>query len=118
MVKFLLTGVVAAALFPVAAHAAYGAIAFSSETGATGYSYSAQTRRAAENAAMANCQKYGGGCFIAIWFRSSCGALAIGSDWGWGTAWATSREAAGRAALASCRKNDDGCEIVQRVCSG
>lgn len=118
MIRFVLAAAVSAALYPATAYADFGAIAFSQQTGAHGYSYGAESRGQAENIALKNCRAYGGGCFIAIWFRNSCGALAVGSEWGWGSSHAGDRGQAGRRALANCRQNDDGCQVVQRVCSG
>ena len=55
----------------------HGAIAFSEETGAVGYSYDHPTRDAAETKALEEC---GPGCKVVQWFRNACGALATGDN--------------------------------------
>ncbi|HEV7253768.1 MAG TPA: DUF4189 domain-containing protein [Mesorhizobium sp.] len=118
MHRIVLAAGLAAALFPAVAHADYGAIAFSQQTGAVTYSYSAGSKGSADSAALKRCRRYGGGCFIAIRFRNACGAIAVGSEWGYGISWADNREDAGWQAMSNCNEHDDGCEIRQRVCSG
>ena len=91
----------------------YGAIAYSTGSGAVGYSYDYGSRYAAEARALNEC---GGGCFIATWFRNACGALAVGPR-GWGAAWANSRSGAERAALGYCAQNTAGCYVKRWVCT-
>ena len=78
-----------------------GAIAYSSATGAHGYSYDYDTRDGAEQRALNECAGYGGGCEAALWFRNACGALAVGAD-GWGTGWDINRSGAESNAIAKC----------------
>ena len=117
----LTTGLAAAAVMagsvPLAAAANFGAIAYSNTTGAYGYSYDYGSRRSAEQAALANCRSNGSGCKVVIWFQNSCGALAIGSDFGWGAAWASSRSQAERSAMRYCRQNSSGCHIAAYSCT-
>ncbi|MEZ5800215.1 MAG: DUF4189 domain-containing protein [Nitratireductor sp.] len=65
----------------------FGAIAYSPNTGAHGYSYDYSSRGEAETYAMNECRKYAGDCRVAIWFRNACGALAVGNIGGWGSGW-------------------------------
>lgn len=101
-----------------AALADYGAIAFSSQTGAHGYSYNAGSRGQAERVALANCRSYGRGCRVVIYFRNACGALAVGAGYGSGYAWAPDRFSAERRALQECSVRTGGCQVIRWVCSG
>lgn len=118
MFKTVLAASVALALFPATAHADYGAIAFSQKTGAVSFSYNAKSKGQADQAALKRCKKYGSGCFIAVRFWDSCAAIAVGSAYGYGVAWADNREDAGWQAMANCNEHDYDCAIRQRVCSG
>jgi hypothetical protein len=69
----------------------FGAIAFSSSSGATGYSYDYDSRDGAEERALQEC---GPGCKVVLWFKNACGALAVGEGSGYGTGWASSRSEA------------------------
>jgi hypothetical protein len=105
------------ALFGSAARAAddnFGAIAFSSGTGATGYSYDYDSRDDAEERALQEC---GPGCKVVLWFKNGCGALAVGEGNGSGTGWAASRTEAENLAIGYCRQNTSGCEISRWACT-
>jgi hypothetical protein len=92
----------------------FGAIAFSSESGATGYSINVVSRDAAAERALQQC---GSGCRLAVRFHNACGALAIGRN-GWGSAWAFQRRPAEFRALELCRERTSDCKVKVLVCSG
>ena len=94
----------------------YGAIAYSSSSGAHGWSIDYRSRAAAENAALANCQQHAADCSVPIWFRNACGALAVGSN-GYGSGWGTSRSIAESIALRGCRVHSGGCLIRRWACT-
>lgn len=96
----------------------YGAIAYSTQTGAHGYSHNYPSRRTAEKEAVANCRKFGGrNCSVTVWFYERCGALATGSDRGWGSSSHQNKQRANAEAMSFCRKHDRNCKIVASVCS-
>jgi hypothetical protein len=92
----------------------YGAIAFSQDSGATGYAYNFRRRDLAEERALEEC---GHGCRVVIWFRNACGALATGKNNGYGTGWGTSRGIAERIALNKCAENTRNCSIARWACT-
>jgi Domain of unknown function (DUF4189) len=92
----------------------YGAIAFSTDSGAHGYSYDFGSRGEAEERALQEC---GSGCEVVLWFKNSCGALAAGEGNGYGTAWAGNREAAEDAALRVCAQNAGNCSVKAWACT-
>jgi len=94
----------------------YGAIAYSFENGASGYSYEYRSRRAAEAVALRNCRRGGEDCRIIVWFRNGCAALAVGSN-GHGYAWTSSRRSAERNALRKCRGYTDECQVIVWACT-
>ncbi|MEM8854676.1 MAG: DUF4189 domain-containing protein [Devosia sp.] len=101
-----------------AAAQTYGAIAYSSRTGAYGYSYDYSSRGAAERRALRECRKRAGGCVIATWFRNSCGALATAPRGGWGAHWGNNRRQAQRKALRRCRQEgNNNCRIAVVTCA-
>jgi hypothetical protein len=95
----------------------FGAIAFSQATGGYGSSYDYGTRRAAEARAMSECNSRNRGCKVAIWFKNSCGAVATGSNNGWGSAWACSPDGAQRSAITYCRQNTRNCQVLAWACT-
>ena len=116
--KLLKLAAGAAMLLAGAAHAeSFGAISISPETGATGWSFNAQSRWRAEDISQGNCYDYAGDCRVAIWFRNACGAVARGPD-GWGADWGESPRSAQRAAIAACSRHSDGCRVIRWQCSG
>jgi hypothetical protein len=94
----------------------YGAFGYSPSTKAYGWSYDYPSRSAAESTALANCGKQANDCIVALWFRNSCGALAIGSN-GYGTAWASQRSGAENQAPAVCRRHTKDCAVKHWVCT-
>jgi serine/threonine-protein kinase len=113
-----LAGLVLAVAPPSMASASeFGAIAFSPSTGAHGYAFNHNSRRAAERAAMNGCRGYGGGCRIVVWFSDACAALAVGDGYGYGYSWAESRNQAQNRAIRECNTQTSSCEVVRWVCS-
>lgn len=94
----------------------YGAIAYSPSTKVYAWSYDYPSRGAAESEALSKCRKQASDCIVPLWFRDSCGALAIGSG-GYGTAWATERSNAERQALVVCRRHSKDCAVKRWVCT-
>src|SRR5262245_61101918 len=90
----------------------FGAIAYSPTTRAHGWAYDYGSREDAESRAMAKCSRHAGDCFVPVWFRSACGALAIGVD-GYGSGWGASRKLAETYALQSCNRYSGGCAVVR-----
>ncbi len=116
--RLLVLGVVAAtALAASATQAAadnFGAIAYSTGSGAIGYSYDYGSRDEAEEHALQEC---GPGCQVVVWFKNACGAVAAGSDRGYGTGWADSRGEAEETAMRYCQQNSQGCRPVGWTCT-
>jgi hypothetical protein len=94
----------------------FGAIAYSPSTRAHGWAYDYTSRADAERRAMAKCQRHARDCFVPVWFRNACGALAIGFE-GYGTGWGASRRLAETYALQSCRRYSGGCWVVRWICT-
>lgn len=90
----------------------YGAIAHSATDGGSGYSYDHRSRTAAEDAALERCNRDSVDCYVVMWFRDACGALAVGAN-GLGHAWARGR----RAVLRYCSQHGEGCAIRTSVCT-
>src|SRR5262249_2917621 len=90
----------------------YGAIVFSPDSGAVGYSYNYRRRDLAEERALG---ERGPGRRVVIWFRSACGALATGEGNGYG--WSTSRGTAERIALNECAQHTDNCRVIRWACT-
>ena len=109
--------VVSATNIQSAAAEFHGAIAFSQTTGATGWSYDFGTRGAAENRAIQECSKHGGGCRVATWFKNGCGALAIGDGNAYGGSWGRTRFEAESKALKLCSAEARNCAIKRWVCT-
>jgi hypothetical protein len=95
----------------------YGAIAYSTSTGACGYSYGHYSQADAERDALARCDAPDRA--VIGWMRNAYGALAVGDapgQYGWG--WGVTRTAAEQSALAECRKRTTNCYIKRWVFSG
>jgi serine/threonine-protein kinase len=100
------------------AQAAWGAIAYSQSTGATGWSHSAVNEVDAELRALNNCSDYADDCETAVTFRNGCGALAVGNGNGWGADWAADRYDAQAYALDRCGEYTRNCRVIRWQCSG
>ena len=97
--------------------AEWGSIAFSPSTGANGYSHNYDTKPTAQSWAMYYCGQNASDCRIVTNFQNACGALARGSNGGWGANWGTTRANAEANAINACRGNDRGCRVTRWVCS-
>lgn len=121
--KMIVLGAVAAVFFTLAAmpsafaQTLHGAIAYSPNTGAYGYSYNYSTQKQAENEAMYNCDMRARDCVIATTFYNACGAVAAGRNGGWGADWGNTAYDAQENALAMCSNYDNGCQIVRWQCT-
>lgn len=99
---------------PTPARDNWGAIAYSTSTGRTAYSYDFATQAGAINYAVERCGARD--CRAVVWFVNGCGAFAKGDNsTGWGVG--TSRATAESNALAECRKRGGGCRTLQWTCT-
>jgi Domain of unknown function (DUF4189) len=92
----------------------YGALAFSQDSGSDGYSIDYETRGRAEEEALQAC---GDNCEVVLWFKNACGALAVGTDNGYGTGWASSRREAETIAKSACNRNSTSCCVQRWACT-
>lgn len=95
----------------------YGAFAFSPDTGAFGYTTKGVSRADAQRKAMSYCNTYAYDCKIVVNFNKACGAIARGSNGGWGADWGYDRYEAQNDALAICRRHDTGCRVLRWACT-
>jgi serine/threonine-protein kinase len=100
----------------------HGAIAYSALKKVYGYSSDYGSSRPAADAAVANCRKENKGasdCKVLVTFRNACGALALGNNGAYGSAWGLSQREAANKALVECRPyGGTSCKIERQVCSG
>ncbi|MBP7253422.1 MAG: DUF4189 domain-containing protein [Alphaproteobacteria bacterium] len=85
------------------------------------------TRNEAESAALKACAKNKSkpqDCTVALWFRGTCGSLAIKDDperkdWGWGADWAQTSQAAEAQATRNCNNHvsEKSCAVVTTMCA-
>ncbi len=95
----------------------YGAIAISPSSKAMGWSYNYNSKWKANQVALQKCYQHASDCKIATWFRNACGAVAVGSNGGWGAAWGRSIKQAKWKARKTCRKYDSHCKARRWVCT-
>lgn len=97
----------------------YGAITYSEATGTHGFSYDYSSRAGAESRAVNECENVSGrgDCFVLVWFRNACGALAESYDGAYGSGWGGDRAIAEQYALQSCSQYGRGCSITRWVCT-
>jgi len=108
-------------VFPVnraeARHCGYqrcwGAVGFG-PGGARAFSHSYRSERLAWRKANRGCR---GDCTVIKTFYNSCGAIAAGSDNGWGWGYSTSKNRAIRLALKYCRRSSYNCRVRAWACS-
>lgn len=109
------------AIFLIAGKAAggeYGAISYSPEDGAYGYSVFQPTREEAEKKALAACRERGSDCRKPVWFVNACGAIAVASDGPWGQDWGHSQRQAIKKAIDWCTKyGGKDCKELFSTCS-
>ena len=97
-----------------AADDTYAAIAFSKETGASGWSHRFGTRAGAEEKALQEC---GPGCSVVLWVRNQCAGLSVGHGRGYGTYMGANERIVGDASLNECLKRTTDCVVKATVCS-
>jgi len=112
----LLAALIGAGAADARAQDYFGSIAYDAQTRAHGYSLDQRSQAAAEQAALADCRTRSGACVNAIWFRNSCGALAIG-DGGWGAHWGTDQQQAEGRALQKCYEFTVNCKVARWLCT-
>jgi len=122
-ISLLLTGILLVILtgIPVneanAGHCGYqrcwGAVGFG-PYGASAYSHSYNSQYQARRRVNRECE---GNCTVIKTFYNTCGAIAAGSDDGWGWGYAPSRNAARQLALRYCRQNSYNCSVRAWACS-
>lgn len=119
----LMTALVGAATPGRAQSAAgsFGAIAFSTATGAIGFGQDNATREEAESVALQNCRAVStqpDDCKTVMWFQNACAAIAVGDDGGYGWAWHANRDIAAQNSIAQCQRySKGGCRVMRRACS-
>lgn len=97
---------------------AFGAIAYSPDDRAAGWTYNYSTRSRAEANALSECRGAGGeSCRVLVWFKNGCGALAVASSGAYGSGWGSSKQRAELEALKSCGQYDRGCRVTRWVCT-
>ncbi|MBD2486341.1 DUF4189 domain-containing protein [Aulosira sp. FACHB-615] len=120
--KGLLTAIAVISILPVITSTAeagsaknvFGAISYSPST-RTYSSGIAKTKQAAINASLNNCRRQSGAkdCTTPLWFKNAWGALAVGSNGGYGTGWGTDQSLAERFAVETCEKyGSQNCQVV------
>lgn len=92
----------------------FGAIAFSQASGSVGYSYDYASGDDAARSAVNSC---GQDCGVVVSFGNACGALAVGSDQGYGSGWAGTQNDAENIAMNNCSANTSSCRVVRWVCT-
>ncbi|MCY7333986.1 MAG: DUF4189 domain-containing protein [Pseudanabaena sp. CAN_BIN31] len=97
----------------------FGAISRSSSTQEKGYSWNYQTRRAAENRSLSECESLSGAgdCEVLIWTRNACMSIAEGTNGAAGTGWSADENQAERTARKVCRDfGGASCSITRTIC--
>jgi serine/threonine-protein kinase len=94
----------------------FGAIAYSTSSGAHGWAKDHASRANAEKAALAACAKHAKDCKPVLWFKNGCGALAVSQKvYGWG--WGTTQKLADTEANKACAKHAKACKVTLQVCT-
>lgn len=100
----------------------HGAIAYSTRKNVFGYSHDHDSAKTATDAAQRNCRDQERGaddCRVVVTFHNACGALALGDQGAYGSAWGRSRREASAKALTECRPHGGAsCKVQREVCSG
>src|SRR3974390_460854 len=78
----------------------FGAIAFSTNSGASGSSYDYSTGIDAQQSAIQRCGYHD--CTVVVVFTNACGALAVGAGRGYGTGWAGKNKETENLAMNAC----------------
>lgn len=97
----------------------YGAIAYSSSTGAYGYSYNSKNKYSANKRAIRSCRIRASkkDCKVVVGFKNACGALAKGYNRKFGYGSAAQKTIAKRHALNVCHRYANRCRVVRTVCT-
>lgn len=97
----------------------YGAIAYSSSTGAHGYSYNNKNQYSAKRRAIRLCRIRASkkDCKVIVGFKNGCGALAKGYNGKFGFGSAVQKTAAKRHALNRCSRYSNRCRVIRTVCT-
>jgi serine/threonine-protein kinase len=99
----------------------HGAIAYSTLKKVHGYSHGYGSSKEAAGAAVVNCRKEDTGasdCKVLVTFHNACGALALGHNGAYGSAWGMSQREASTKALSECRPyGGSTCKVERQVCS-
>ena len=111
--RVVLAAALIAGLSASASAVKFGALAYNSRTGAIGYAIDHDSRQSAENRALREC---GSGCGVAVYFKNTCAAYAVGAKGGTGYAFGT-RDQARNAAVRNCSKYDNGCAVKVWACT-
>jgi hypothetical protein len=93
----------------------FGAIAFSTNSGANGSSYDYSSGIDAQQNAIQRCGY--NDCTVVVVFTNGCGALAVGAGRGYGTGWAGNNQEAESLAMNACGSNTTGCAIALWACT-
>jgi hypothetical protein len=96
----------------------YGAIAYGSKSGASGWAYDFDDAPSAEKEAMRNCRANGDDCQVVVDFWNSCAAVAADGDtvsYGLGD---TEQEAEDHAIAACSQSGGQSCNIQAWSCTG
>jgi uncharacterized protein DUF4189 len=94
----------------------FGAIAYSTGSGAYGWAKDHPSREAAERASLAACSKRAKDCRNVLWFKNGCGALAVSAKaYGWG--WGSTQALADGEAIKACAKHATGCKVTSQACT-
>lgn len=100
----------------------HGSIAYSAGKEVFGYSQGHDSAGAARDVAVRECRDQARGaddCRVLVTFHNACGALALGDQGAYGSAWGRSRREASAKALTECRPHGGAsCKIRREVCSG
>jgi hypothetical protein len=125
--KQCIIAVIAAAVFTLLAALSaearqdmYGAIAYSQSTGAHGFSNDYSTRSVAQGRALRECnaRSNNNDCRVAIWFKNSCGAIAVSKNGAYGSAWNSNLQYAKYNAASSCNKYGGSyCQVTRWACT-
>ena len=94
----------------------FGAIAYSTGSGAYGWAKDHPTRQAAERASLTACGKLAKDCRNVLWFKNGCGSLAVSAKaYGWG--WGSTQALADGEAVKACSKHATGCKVTSQACT-
>lgn len=92
----------------------FQAIAFSSKSGAFGFSFNQKNQEQAEELAISYCKQKD--CKIVIWSKDACSSLAVGKNNAYGTSWNTNQTESEKKALDNCKKFGKNCKIRTSAC--